>query len=130
MSQIELKKPMVWSYNGVELELDMTDPGVVEKYELSCKKMEDESKAMPKDGMKSVLIRHYCTMIRNFLDRIFGEGTSNKLVEKESGIALTDCYESFLDFVASQNQLLSDKQNRITSRYSPNRAQRRAATKN
>ena len=92
--------------------------------------MEDESKAMPKDGMKSVLIRHYCTMIRNFLDRIFGEGTSHKLVEKESGIALTDCYESFLDFVASQNQLLSDKQNRITSRYSPNRAQRRAAAKN
>ena len=96
MSQIELNKPTVWSYNGVEL--DMTDPGIVEKYELSCKKMEDESKAMPKDGMKSVLIRHYCTMIRNFLDRIFGEGTSHKLVEKESGIALTDCYESFLDF--------------------------------
>lgn len=50
MSQIELKKPTVWSYNGVELELDMTDPGIVEKYELSCKKMEDESKAMPKDA--------------------------------------------------------------------------------
>ena len=29
MSQIELNKPTVWSYNGVELELDMTDPGTV-----------------------------------------------------------------------------------------------------
>ncbi|MEG2621410.1 MAG: DUF6673 family protein [Clostridia bacterium] len=129
MSQNE-SRPSLWTYNGVELELDMTAPEVIDRYENAFALMDKEIKSGPKDGKKSDIVRYYCSMIRRVFDRIFGEGTSVKLVgEQDSATTLTSCYEDFLNFVALQNDTLMDMTNRISNRFSPNRAQRRAAKK-
>jgi hypothetical protein len=119
-----------WSYNGVELTLDIQDVETIERYEDAFAALDIEEKAIPKDGKKSVQIRAYCRMFRNLFNALFGEGTDTKMFgEKDNAREMTECYEAFLQFVSNQHAGLAEAQSRIVTRFSPNRAQRRAAAK-
>ncbi len=120
----------IWRYNDCEFEFDLTDVDNIELYEKTFAKMQEDVKNMPKDGNRSAIIRAYCRSLRDVFDSLFGAGTSDKLFgSRYNATEITVCYESFLEFVTGQNKALSDLQNRVTSRYSPNRAQRRATEK-
>lgn len=128
MSQNESSIVTVWNYGGCALELDMTDVEMVERYENVFKRVEEAQKALPKEGTHSEILRAYCRMLREVFDGLFGPGTSQQLFGKRNNArVMTEAYEDFLAFVNKQANGLGELQNRITARYSPNRAQRRNA---
>lgn len=116
-----------WEYNGATLELNLQDVETAERYEVAFDEMAAREKAFPKDGKNSAIFRAYCEMMYALFDAIFGEGTSQKLMgEKLDAGVCTEAYESFLDFVNKQAVNAVERRAGIVTKYSPNRAQRRA----
>ncbi|MBR2284566.1 MAG: hypothetical protein IJ874_09170 [Ruminococcus sp.] len=120
-----------WEINGLSLELDLDDADNMERYEKAFDIMAAEEKQIPKDGKQSERIRAYCKLFRNLFDRIFGEGTAEKIFSKvpTSTTAYDEVYISFLEF--ARGQMIANAQARAEwlSKYAPNRKQRRAASK-
>ncbi len=128
MSQNESSIQTVWNYGNCAFELDMSDVEVIERYESVFNHMEEAQKALPKEGTHSEILRVYCQMFREMFDGLFGPGTAQQLFgDRNNARIMTEAYEDFLAFVNRQVAGLGELQNRITARYSPNRAQRRAA---
>ena len=126
MSQINT----VWEVNGNSFELDLQDAEVAERYETAFDKMGEEEKLLPKDGKNSEIIKAYHMMFVHLYDRLFGEGSGVKIVgEKANSRVCNEVYYDFLNFVSEQKNSTLSMQNSIISRYSPNRAQRRAGKK-
>lgn len=117
-----------WEINGLSLELDLEDVETLERYENAFEKMAKEENEIPKDGKKSERIRAYCQLFPRLYDRIFGEGTSDKIFKdvpmntsRYEGI-----YFSFLSFVKSQGeQNAANRKNSIQKYIPKNRQQRR-----
>ncbi|WP_461206927.1 DUF6673 family protein [Clostridium sp. DL1XJH146] len=109
--------------NNVELEdISIFDADVAEKYENAL--IEVEEKIKKTEGMKvSESIRFQCTVIFNVFNELFGEGTDKKVFGHK--VNLLVCLKAFEELVLSFN---SQKQElaKISKKYSPNRAQRRA----
>ena len=126
MSHVNTK----WEINGKTYELDLEDADTADRYESAFDLMEKEEKQMPKDGKMSDRIRAYCKIFENLYDRIFGEGSGKAILgEKANTRICNEVYDDFLRFVSTQKQESLDFQNSMVSKYSPNRAQRRAAAK-
>ncbi len=120
-----------WKINGHELTHDIEDADTVERYESAfeiMKKEENEAKNITKLSEK---IRSYCKIFRNLYDRIFGEGTSEKIFANvpDNGAEYDKIYCDFLDFVKSQH--FDSKQIKRSSieKYNPYRQQRRMKKK-
>lgn len=130
ITPITAADPTVWHINGHELTLDIQDADTAERYEDAFHLMAEEEKHLPKDGKHSAWLRAYCGMFRNLYNRIFGDGADMKILgEKDNTRIATETYEAFLNFIAAQQEPLAALQNRVINQFSPNRAQRRAATK-
>lgn len=120
-----------WEINGLSLELDMEDAEVQERYENAFEQMAEEEKTIKNDGKMSEFTRSYCNLFIRLYDRIFGEGTSEKIF---AGVPVsitryTEIYEDFLEFVGHQ---VSDANTHIKeklAKYRPNRQQRRSKKK-
>jgi hypothetical protein len=126
MSQINTK----WEINGLTFELDLEDADTAERYEAAFDQMEVDEKQMPKDGKPSAKIRAYCKLFEDLYDRIFGEGSGKAILgDKANTRICNEVYDDFLAFVTKQKQETLDFQNSMVNKYSPNRAQRRAAAK-
>lgn len=120
-----------WEINGQSLELDLDNADNMERYENAFEKMSEEEKNVPKDGKQSVRIRAYCQLFVNLYDRIFGEGTSEKIFKNVpvSITAYDEVYLSFLDFVRNQMSEIALKRAERRTKYLPNRATRRKIRK-
>lgn len=126
MSQINTK----WEINGLTFELDLEDAETAERYEEAFDLMEQEEKQMAKDGKLSEKIRAYCKLFEHLYDRLFGEGSGTAILgEKANTRICNEVYDDFLHFVSTQKSESLAFQNSMVSKYSPNRAQRRAAAK-
>ena len=118
----------LWEINGKTYELDLEDAETAERYEAAFEQMEKEEKQMPKDGKISVRIRAYYSLFVNLYDRIFGAGSGKEILgDKPNTRTCNEVYDNLLLFVATQKQQTLEFQNAIVNKYSPNRAQRRAA---
>lgn len=131
MSQKSITPPnIVWHINGIELELDMGDVAVQERYEKAFAALAENEKNLPKAGLNSERTLAYCNMFRALYDDIFGDGTSQKIFGNTNNARImTEVYEQFLEFIQNQGEQLNHTKNRVLDRFSPNRAQRRAAAK-
>lgn len=120
----------VWHINGHDLALDMQDVDVLERYERAFEIMAEDERNIPKEGKSSVILRAYCKMFRDLFNNIFGDG-ADKLIfgDQNNSRVMIEVYENFLDFASSQGKSATEVRNRIQSRYSPNRAARRAANR-
>ena len=126
MSHVNTK----WEINGLVFGLDLEDADTAERYEEAFEKMEAEEKLMPKDGKLSDKIRSYSALFEHLYDNLFGEGSGKAILgDKANTRICNEVYDSFLNFVANQKNDALAYQNSLTSKYSPNRAQRRAAAK-
>lgn len=120
-----------WEINGLSLTLDLTDADVMERYEDALETMQKEENSIPVDGRASERIRAGCNMFRKLFDRVFGDGTAEKIFAgmPTSLDVYVGVYDNFVDFVSVQlnesNKYLTDH----ISKYTPNRAQKRAAAK-
>lgn len=121
----------VWTYNDVQLELDLADVETLERYHNVFSAMEAEEKAIKRDVPNYTFARSYCELFHHLFDSLFGEGTFDKLTGGKvlNMTAANDVYESFLSFASEQTNAISREQNRLVDKYSANRAQRRAAAK-
>ena len=122
--------------NGHELELDMLDADVVDRYqELTqaiSEKVSNKENLKQYDGLSTGDgMRALCKIVDEYLDNLFGEGTAQTVFEGNTG-NWGKRLDAFLQCVnASQTSL--DEMTGISERYGmgrlQNRAQRRAATK-
>lgn len=120
-----------WEINGLSLELDMEDANVQERYENAFEQMSEEEKQIKKDGKNSEFTRAYCNLFTKLYDRLFGDGTSEKIF---AGVPVsiskyTEIYDSFLEFAKHQTKAITADTVKILSKYRPNRQQRRSKKK-
>lgn len=108
--------------NGVELEdIDIYDLEVAERYEQVLARFGAvENKVKNLDGAK--VIREICNEIFDAFNIMFGEGTDKKVFGNK--VNLLTCLKAFEEF-ATQVNAQKEELEKITSKYSPNRAQRR-----
>lgn len=121
----------IWEINGLSLELDLEDADCMERYENAFDKMSEEEKQVSKDGKASVRIRAYCRLFRDLYDRIFGEGTSEKIFRDipDNTDLYDEIYFKFLDFVTTQKNAAVEAKAEKMTKYRPNRQQRRSLKK-
>lgn len=121
----------IWEINSLKLELDMEDADVQERYENAFEKLSEEENQIKKDGKMSEFTRSYCNMFVRLYDRIFGEGTSEKIF---AGIPVSisryiEIYDSFLEFIKQQTDDANANIAKKVAKYRPNRQQRRSKKK-
>lgn len=121
----------IWEINGQNLELDMENADVQERYENAFEKLSEEENQIKKDGKMSEFTRSYCNLFVRLYDRIFGEGTSEKIF---AGIPVSisryiEIYDSFLEFIKQQTDDTNANIAKKVAKYRPNRQQRRSKKK-
>ncbi len=125
MSQVN---DTIWEYNGQTFELDLQDADMAERYEAAFEQMAADEKAMPKEGKSSELLRRYCQLYFDMFGQVFDDpdAPARLFGEKVSARACEEAYAAFLDFVRNQGAAARERRSRLVSKYSPNRAARRA----
>lgn len=99
-----------WKWGDTELEVDMEDVEFQKKYEDAFEQLDVEEKTLKKSGKLSEITKNYCKMYWNLFDRIFGEGTAEKLFNgKEHSGLCEECYESFISFCSNQVKEINKK---------------------
>ena len=108
--------------NRVELEFNLMDADIAEKYEKAYRKMQKGATNIPNNLSLAESIRKQCKLIFNFFDEVFGEGTSEKIFGNKTN--LRECIkavETLIDYVNKD----TEEANKIINKYSPNRVERR-----
>lgn len=104
-------------------EIDFTDADLLERLEQGrldilekVKKLEEENSIDPVEG-----IRQECKLLRDFLDYVFGEGTSEKNIKHKN--SLRECLKVYEDVFKEKEKQLNNLIE-ITNKYSPERIKR------
>ena len=108
--------------NDVELELDLMDADMAEKYEKAYRKMQRDVTNIPNNLSLAESIRKQCKLIFNFFDEVFGEGTSKKIFGNKTN--LRECIKAVETLIDHVNKD-TEEANKIINKYSPNRVERR-----
>jgi len=122
----------VISINGIDLELDLMDADVMEKFENLCTEIAEKIQEPTQyDGLSSAdSMRKQCKYVDKFFDDLFGEGTAKAVFGGKC--RLDDHMEAFA-IVTSQRQKLDEQLQSISNKYGvsrlQNREQRRANQK-
>lgn len=111
--------------NGVELEdIDIYELETMEKAERAIDKVLEDIKALDRPNLSgSEAIRIQCHAIMDCFNSIFGEDTDKKLFGDKTNILI--CVKSFEELMKKFEEKKKEIET-YTSKYSPNRAQRRA----
>lgn len=118
--------------NGIELEIDMMDADVVEKYEQLTEKLVKEiSEPAQYEGLSnSEGMKLQCRHIGGFFDALFGSGTAKRVFKGNNLGVHIDAFAQVTHLATSTK----DEVYSIADKYGlgrlQNRAQRRAANKN
>lgn len=110
--------------NGVELEIDFTDADVLERIDKECEiidKKASELRMKKEELSLAEGIRQECEIVKNFFDKVFGEGTSEKLFGKKD--SLTECLNAYEDTMNAYQKQYQEYNERI-NKYSPDRFER------
>lgn len=84
--------------NNIELELDLFDADVAEKYENAVKNLQEKEKKNSVEGKTfSQIIRSQCILIFDFFNDIWGEGTDKKIFGNKTNYKV--CENAFKDVV-------------------------------
>ena len=120
-----------WKINGIELELDLSDADVLEKYETAFENMAKNEKNISKDGKASERIRAACDMFKKLFIGLFGESATADIFKDvpTSILRYEEIYDSFLEFASKQMQETTKIRNERYNKYIPNRQTRRAKKK-
>ncbi|MFA6867429.1 MAG: DUF6673 family protein [Clostridia bacterium] len=115
--------------NNVELEdLDIFDLETAEKYEDALGKVIKESKEtegteLVEGTALSSTIRKQCNSVFKCFNTIFGEDTDKKVFGNKTNIMV--CLKAFEELVLQVDEQKKEL-DKMTSKYSPNRVQRRS----
>lgn len=107
----------IWTYNGVELEVSATNADFVERYENAW----DEYTAISPTGKTSERLRQSCDAVYGLFNRIYGDGTADKLFEGKK-YDLDECIEvldSFVQAIAESSKESNRRMSNIAAKYAP-----------
>lgn len=108
--------------NNVKLDADFTDADLIERIEIGSKKVFDETEKIKNEKFQVAEgIRQECKIIKDFLDYVFGEGTSEEIFGDKDSLNL--CLKAFEDIINEKEKQVKSI-NDFVSRYSPDRVQR------
>lgn len=108
--------------NNVKLDADFTDADLIERIEIGSKKVFDETEKIKNEKFQVAEgIRQECKIIKDFLDYVFGEGTSEEIFGDKDSLNL--CLKAFKDIINEKEKQVKSI-NDFVSRYSPDRVQR------
>lgn len=129
MSQND-KNERIWKINGLELELDLEDADVFEKTMKAFEQMDEDGRNIDKAGKMPEFIKRYCDIYYNAFDRIFGEGTGEKIFSGKKNMRNCDeVWDSFLGFMQVAVKKANERRLQLSGKYMPNREQRRKKRK-
>lgn len=115
--------------NGVDLELDLMDADVVEKFEdLNkgiVKKIKDPNAY---EGLSTAdAMRYQCTCVNEYFDELFGAGTAEKVFHKNNNLGIRmDGFAQVTALSREAKTFMDDLSAKYGSRRVQNRQQRRA----
>lgn len=109
--------------NGVELNIDFTDADILEKIENGSKEIYQKAEELKgnKDLSPAEGIRQECKILKDFLDYVLGDGTSEKLFKGKD--SLNQCLQAYEDIINARKTQYDEIQAKV-SKYSPNRLKR------
>ena len=109
--------------NGVEFDIDFTDADILEKIENGSKEIYRKAEELKgnKDLSPAEGIRQECKILKDFLDYVLGDGTSEKLFKGKD--SLKQCLQAYEDIIKAREEQYSSFQARV-SKYSPDRLKR------
>ena len=108
--------------NDVKLDIDFTDADILEKIEQGSKIVYEETERVKNNEYTLAEgIRQECKILKDFLDYVFGEGTSEKLFKGKDSLHL--CLKAFADIIRKRDEQAKSI-NELVSKYSPERVQR------
>ena len=109
--------------NGVKLDIDFTDADILEKIENGSKIIYEKAEELKgnKDLSPAEGIRQECKILKNFLDYVLGDGTSEKLFKGKD--SLNQCLKAFEDIINAKQNSMNEFESKI-SKYSPDRLKR------
>lgn len=110
----------------VELSFNMFNARDLERYETALEEFHGQCRGREEGERASETIRRQCAAVGAFFDAVVGEESRKALVKDPDD--LLECMDTFAEFVDAANAQKSVMEERV-SRYSPNRAARRAAGK-
>jgi hypothetical protein len=116
--------------NNVEIgELDIFDADSSEKYENTIDKVIKD--AQDSKGLKlSAAIRKQCNAVFNCFNELFGEGTDKKVFgDKVNLLTCLKAFDELKNGISNQIEKSEIEIDTISSKYTSNRAKRRANTK-
>lgn len=105
--------------NDISFDIDFTDADFIEKIETGSKKVYEETdKLKNEDYTLAEGIRQECKILKDFLDYVLGDGTSEKLFEKKDSLHL--CLKAFEDIIKKKEEQVKSI-NELAEKYSPER---------
>ena len=108
----------LWKWNGVELEIKMSDADFQDKYENAFNKMAVTEKSLQNTGRLAELTRKYCDMFYQLFDDIFGHGIAEKLFEGRKDMDEIDlAYDSFISQCKKDVDVINKKRAARNSKY-------------
>lgn len=109
--------------NGMEIEIDFTDADVIDRIENGSKKIYEEAEKLKhaENLTNAEGIRQECKILKEFLDYVLGDGTSEKLFGNKNSLKL--CMDAFEDIINAKEEQLKNFNAKI-SKYSPERLKR------
>lgn len=119
-----------WEIKDLKLAFDNQDAAYMQRYETAFDLMQKEAKELPKEGKASDRIIAYCQVFKNLFNRIFEEGTADKIFAGEplSIDRYDEIYDNFIEFVKAGNLEAIQLRAERLAKYRPaNRQQKRAA---
>ena len=108
--------------NGVEFDIDFTDADFIERYDEKTKEVEQQIGALREKSLSPAQgIRQECKIIKDFLDYVIGDGTSEKIFQGKDSLNL--CLNAFEDMINEVDRQQQEFDARL-KKYSPERTKR------
>lgn len=111
--------------NGVSLEFNPLNADTMERYESAVPLLDEGEKRSDEAESTSEKMRIQCQYVEEFVDTIFGEGTSEQIFPEPDLLAHLEVLSKIVEEVNNNTSKVKE----LAQKYSPNRAQRRAVAR-
>lgn len=113
--------------NGAEFDIDLMDADVMERFENAAEEIQSKVSQLQAPGAKvSDVVRSFCNLTEDFLDEVLGDGASEDIFGGTQNMKEhMQAYEDLFKAVDVAKNEMDSFNKQFTSKYSPNRAQRR-----
>lgn len=102
---------------GVDLELDIYDVDVYEKFEQEVRKVKQRVNNPPKGKVQTnaQALKFQCIVVKDFFDAVFGPGTAEKIFHGKNNIK--DCNDAYLAVIEAAGSMMNDYADSMNSRF-------------